>query len=139
MLFAGVAWLTGCAKPLVGAVSTSPARIELTEGRVDGDRHVVLHFTVSNGGQPDPLSHVRALLPAFTLAGLATEPVSGLAAWRSYLLIGNERLVALPVAGPGTPPEHVLTDTRQPWFEDGGKLDDLGGGHFTYTFATALP
>ena len=138
LLAAGVAWLAGCARPQVGAVSTAPARIELTAGRVDGDRRVVANFTVSNGGQPAPLSHVRSLLPAFTLAGLATEPVSGLVAWKSYLLVG-ERLAALPVAGPGTPPELVLTDTRQPWFEDGGKLDDLGGGHFTYTFATALP
>ncbi len=139
MLAAGVAWLASCARPQVGAVTTAPARIDLTAARVDGDRRVVARFTATKGGQPAPLDLVRTLLPAFTLAGLAAEPVSGLPAWRSYLLIGDERLAALPVAGPGTPPDLVLKDTRQPWFEDGGALGDQGGGSFTYTFATALP
>ena len=139
MMAASVAWLAGCARPQVGAVSTAPARIELTSARVDGNQRVVVRFTVSKGGQPVPLAVARTLLPAFTLAGLAKEPVSGLAAWKSYLLVGDEQLAALPVAGPGTPPELVLKDTRQPWFEDGGALEDQGGGSLAYTFATALP
>lgn len=137
MVAASVAWLAGCARPQVGAVSTAPARIELTAARVGGDRRVVVRFTVSKGGQPVPLAVARSLLPAFTLAGLAAEPVSGLAAWKSYLLLGEERLAALPVAGPGTPPELVLKDTRQPWFEDGGALEDQGVGSLAYTFCNS--
>ncbi|GEJ56497.1 multiheme c-type cytochrome [Anaeromyxobacter diazotrophicus] len=128
-----------CSQPRVGATASAAPRIEITGASVDGARHVVVSFSVTRGGEGVPGPAARAMAPSWTLAGLATEPVSQLPAWRSYLLVGDELLQQLPVAGPGTPPELVAKQSRQPWFEDGGTVQELSVGTFRYTFATALP
>jgi len=102
------------------------------------DGHVWAEMQVTKDDLPLDGAALAELRPAFTLAGLAREPVSDLPAWRSYLPLGRQRIARLPVAGPGTPDAAVLLDVRQPGAEE-AQPEDLGGGRFRHVFATALP
>ena len=130
--------------PKVGEVQSGATygpgiRIEITGASVGAGGRVVASYTLSKDGQGMTGAVAARMQPAWTLAGLSTDPVSKLPWWKSYLLIGNARIPQLPVAGPGTQPEQVLYDTRQPGPDVDGTIQDLGDGRFTYTFATPLP
>jgi len=128
-----------CRSPMTGPPTSSAARIVVTGASVDPGRHVVVSYSIQRNGVGASLAVATGVQPAWTLAGLGVEPVTGLPAWRSYLLLGADVIPRLPVAGVGTPEPFVLQGTRQPWYEDGGEVRDQGGGNFTYTFATPLP
>ena len=130
--------------PRIGQVESKTTylpgiRIEITGATVGADDRVVASYTLSKDGEGLTGAVAARMQPAWTLAGLSKDPVSGLPAWKSYLLIGNTRIPLLPIAGPGTPPDQVLHDTRQPGPDVEGTIQDLGDGKFTYTFATPLP
>jgi OmcA/MtrC family decaheme c-type cytochrome len=115
-------------------------QVHITGASVDAaTRAVVVSYTLSEDGAGMTGAVARRMLPAFTLAGLATEPVSGLPAWRSYVLSGKGRISRLPVAGPGTPDAAILRDTRQPGADVDGAVNELGQGRFTYRFTVRLP
>lgn len=137
LCLASMGW--ACTAPTAGPRSSSPASIVITGASVDAGRHVVVTFAITRGGLGVPLDAARAAQPAWTLAELAVHPSTKLPTWKSYLLSGADTLPRVPVAGPGTPDPFVLRDARQPWYEDGGLVHDLGRGSFTYTYATALP
>ena len=124
--------------PHVSAPPPKGPSIAIGAAEVDAARRVVVTVQVTRDGNPLGLEAARALGPAFTLAALGTEPVSGLPAWRSLVLSGAETLENLPVAGPGTPLAAVLVNARQPGADTEGSWSEQGGGTFTYTFATAL-
>jgi OmcA/MtrC family decaheme c-type cytochrome len=133
----------GCTGPAVGPADTAPPpstgyRLTLTAAHVDADLKAVVDLTLTHDGAPVPAADLPRLLPSFTLAALLTDPVSGLPAWQGTVLTGA-RIPRLPLGGPGTPPGLVLSGSRQPGAETGGTFDDLGGGAFRYTYATALP
>jgi OmcA/MtrC family decaheme c-type cytochrome len=141
-----LASLAACQKPpvvgsQVGAVQgpTGP-KVEITSLGVNATGQVVIAYTLSKDGSPVSGTAATALDPAFTLAALGTEPVSGLPAWRSLLLTGAEKLKALPVSPPGTPAakEVILTDSLQPGPDVGGTVEDLGNGQFRYTYSSAV-
>jgi OmcA/MtrC family decaheme c-type cytochrome len=125
--------------PHVSAPPPKGASISIAGAEVDSARHVVVTVQIVRDGNALGLEAARALGPAFTLAALGTEPVSGLPAWRSLVLSGAETLEKLPVAGPGTPLVAVLESARQPGAETEGTWIEKGSGTFTYTFAAALP
>ena len=125
--------------PHVSAPPPKGPSIAIGAAEVDAARRVVVTVQVTRDGNPLGLEAARALGPAFTLAALGTEPVSGLPAWRSLVLSGAETLESLPVAGPGTPLAAVLVNARQPGADSEGSWIEKGSGTFTYTFATALP
>jgi OmcA/MtrC family decaheme c-type cytochrome len=129
--------------PRIGAHVSAPPptgpSIAIFAAEVDSARRVVVTVQISRDGNALGLEAARALGPAFTLAALGAEPVSGLPAWRSLVLSGAETLEKLPVAGPGTPLGAVLENARQPGAETEGTWIEKGSGTFTYTFATALP
>jgi OmcA/MtrC family decaheme c-type cytochrome len=102
------------------------------------DGRVWVELVVTKDDLPLDGAALAALRPAFTLAGLAVEPVSRLPAWRSYLPLGPQRIARLPVAGPGTPEAEVLLDVHQPGAEE-AQPEDLGAGRFRHAFATPLP
>jgi OmcA/MtrC family decaheme c-type cytochrome len=135
--------LAGCKQPVVGAAQQSaqvggPA-VEISGASVDPTGHVVVSLRVTNGGIPVATrEEVAALAPTFTLAALSTHPVDGLASWKSLLLTGWQVAPTLPPGGPGTPPEKVLVDARQPGYENAGALTGADGA-FTYVFANAVP
>jgi OmcA/MtrC family decaheme c-type cytochrome len=124
--------------PPAGAPPPKGPRVMLTAAEVDAARRVVVTFETTRDGQALGIDAARALGPAFTLAALGKEPVSGLLAWRSLILTG-ETLPNLPVAGPGTPGDQVLVAARQPGAETAGAWEEKGSGVFRYTFATPLP
>jgi len=140
VVFAG-----GCTGPevgteVVGAAPSTGYRITLEAATLDAaEAHAVVTFSLTLDGAPGTPDDVANARPAFTLAGLLTDPVSGLATWQSYLLTGAGTLLQLPLGGPGTPANLVLKNAQQPGAETTGRLDDLGGGRFRYTYATALP
>ena len=121
----------------VGAAPPGP-RIALTGATVAGG-HVVASYTLTRGGSGLAGADATATRPTWTLATLGKDPVSGIAAWQSLLLTGGETLASLPIDGPGTPADQILSNVKQPGSETGGTLKDLGGGQFTYTFSAAVP
>ncbi len=143
-MLAGLALALGaaCDPPATGQRAATPPpgpSIAVTNASVDATGHVVASYTIVRKGVGVSAADAAALKPTWVLAGLATEPVAGLPAWRSYLLTGGQTLAQLPVAGPGTPPALVQQNVKQPGSETGGTVQDLGGGKFTYTFLQALP
>ncbi|MCM2333259.1 MAG: hypothetical protein NDI82_04850, partial [Anaeromyxobacteraceae bacterium] len=137
---------TACGEPEVGGKVVPPPSpagyaLGIAGAAIDATRHVVVTFSVSNDGAPVALADLPALRPSFTLAGLLTDPVSGLATWQSYLLTGSGTLASLPLGGPGTPPEHVLLNQKQPGAIAGtaANMAELGPGVFTVTLDTPLP
>jgi OmcA/MtrC family decaheme c-type cytochrome len=78
------------------------------------------------------------VVPTWTVAALSTDPVSGLAAWKSLLRTGSQSLTNNPIAGPGTPLANLDTG-KQPGSERTGRFEELGGGDFRYTFLNGLP
>lgn len=135
----------GCARspdagPPVAAPSYGPGiQVQLTGASVDAERRVVVTYTLSRDGAGMTGATARRMLPSFTLAGLGTEPVGNLPAWRSFVLTGRGRMPRLPIGGPGTPEAQVLLDARQPGADVGGAITELGQGRFQYRFATSLP
>jgi OmcA/MtrC family decaheme c-type cytochrome len=135
-----------CGEPKVGGKVVPPPsptgyRLAITGASIDATSHVVATFTVTSDSAPLALADVVALRPAFTLAGLLTDPVSGLDTWQSYLLTGSGTLANLPLGGPGTPPAQILRNQTQPGSVTGtdANLADLGDGRFTVTVGTPLP
>lgn len=112
--------------------------VTITGASVSATNQIVVSYTVAEGGQPASAAVATSLVPSFTLAGLSTDPVSGVPAWQSFVLTGGA-LPSLPIDGPGTPGANVLTNTRQPGAETAGAVKDLGGGKFTYTFLATVP
>jgi OmcA/MtrC family decaheme c-type cytochrome len=140
----GIALASACQDPRVGESASTEstavaAHVDLQSASVNGSGQVVVDFTLVKNGQGADLATAGTLLPRFTLAVLDPDPVSLLGAWRSLLLTGSQTLAQLPIGGPGTPPEHVLANVKQPGSESTGTLTDLGSGSFRYTFANALP
>jgi OmcA/MtrC family decaheme c-type cytochrome len=135
--------LVACEPPEIGArtqgaVEPLGTKIEIVDAWVDLHGHVVATFTVSDEDLPVGLAEVLALRPLFALATLKDHPVDGLRAWKSELLTGRQVAPQLPPGGPGTPPGAVLTNARQPGYEEAASLVDLGDGRFRYVFENAL-
>jgi OmcA/MtrC family decaheme c-type cytochrome len=134
---------TGCKKPAIGgavesAQGVAGPEIRITGAAIDGTGHVVVSLALADHGAPVATREAAlALEPRFTLAALSTHPVDGLASWKSHILTGAT-IPQLPPGGPGTPPENVLTNVKQPGAEADGTLAGADGA-FTYVFATALP
>jgi OmcA/MtrC family decaheme c-type cytochrome len=124
---------------LVKSAPAAGTAVLVTGASLDGTGHVVARYTLTQGRAGLGGDAAAATRPSWTLATLAKDPVSGVAAWRSELLTGGQTLAALPVDGPGTPPGQVLSNVKQPGADSGGATQDLGGGAFTYTFGAALP
>jgi OmcA/MtrC family decaheme c-type cytochrome len=135
--------LAGCKQPALGAAQQAqevngPA-IEIASASVAETGHVVVSLRVTNGGIPVATSEeVATLAPTFTLAALSVHPVDGLASWKSLLLTGWQVAPKLPPGGPGTPPDKIVENARQPGYESTGTLTG-GDGAFTYVFANELP
>jgi OmcA/MtrC family decaheme c-type cytochrome len=133
----------GCKKPAIGgavesAQNVAGPEIRITGATLDGTGHVVVSLALADGGAPVATREAAlALEPRFTLAALSRHPVDGLAAWKSLLLAGAT-IPQLPPGGPGTPPEQVLVNVKQPGAESTGTLAGADG-EFTYVFASALP
>jgi OmcA/MtrC family decaheme c-type cytochrome len=106
---------------------------------VNGTNQVVATYVLTQDGKPLTSSSAAGLAPNWTLAALSIDPVSGLPAWQSQLLTGAETLQQLPIDGPGTPPQFIAANVRQPGSESGGTVAAQGNGTFTYTFQNALP
>ncbi len=111
----------------------------ITAGNVTTDR-VVVSYHVTADGSPASQNQLTAagVVPTFTVAALGTNPVSGLAGWKSLLRTGSASLTNNPIEGPGTPLANLDTG-KQPGSERTGTFEDLGGGDFRYTFLNALP
>jgi OmcA/MtrC family decaheme c-type cytochrome len=124
----------GAARQIVGP------GIVFTGASVDSAGRVTVSYEITNAGKPVTGAAAAALDPAFTLAALGSEPVTGLRAWRSLLLTGTERIPVLPVAGPGTPagPSTVLQDSPQPGPDVGGVVTELGDGRFSYAYSASV-
>jgi OmcA/MtrC family decaheme c-type cytochrome len=118
--------------------SAAPPTVAIQCAEVNSERKVVVTYRLTAGDAGITAGTAVGLRPAFTLAALSTDPVSGIAAWKSHLLSGRQTLAWLPVSGPGTPAEQVLVDTRQPGTDSGGVLEDLGSGRYRYTFGAVL-
>ncbi|HYD55057.1 MAG TPA: OmcA/MtrC family decaheme c-type cytochrome [Gemmatimonadaceae bacterium] len=114
-------------------------QVLITGASVDEAGAVTVRYTLTRGGQAVGGEPAAALRPTWALAGLTREPVSGIAAWQSFVLTGGQTLRSLPVAGPGTPEDAILRDVEQPGSETNGTVQELGGGQFSYTFAAKLP
>jgi OmcA/MtrC family decaheme c-type cytochrome len=132
-----------CNEPRVGPqVTEGPPptgpEISVTEVSVSLANEVVVTYALSLDGAPVTGDAAAALAPAWTLAAVEKEPVSNVPAWRSLVLTGAEVLTSLPIAGPGTPAEHVKTAAPQPGAEWSGTTADHGDGTFTYTFSQPL-
>lgn len=145
-LLALLAISAACGEPQVGEKVAPPAdptgyRLAITGASVDATSRVRVTFTLTKDSVPVPVAEVPALRPTFTLAGLLTDPVSGLATWQSYLLTGSGTLASLPLGGPGTPPQHVRHGSRQPGSEAASpaNLASIGGGQLAITLGTPLP
>jgi OmcA/MtrC family decaheme c-type cytochrome len=126
------------------AASAYPAVTVESAALVAGKVEVTYKLTDLASGAPITGSTGIALTPSWTLAWLGVEPVSGLRAWRSLLLLGSTTVASLPPAGPGTPAAQVMTSVRQPSGETSGSATagptvELGAGRFKYTFANGLP
>lgn len=134
---AGVA--CGRAHGVTTVGSTPPGPSITVTGASVASGHVVASYTLTRDGKGLSGADAAAARPAWTLATLGKDPVSGIAAWQSLLLTGAETLVSLPIDGPGTPAAQVLANVKQPGADTGGTVQDLGGGSFTYTFGAALP
>ena len=137
-------WGDQVATPVAGASAyaieiTGAGVVAVTSGNVTGNR-VVVTYTVTADGAPASLNQLTAVgvVPSFTAAALSTDPVSGLAAWKSLLRTGSATLTNNPIDGPGTPPANLDTG-KQPGSERTGTFEDLGGGNFRYTFLNGLP
>ena len=129
---------------------------------------VVVTYSLTDRGTPITGANASALNPAWTLAWLDVEPVSGLPAWRSMIPTGRQTIGCLPPGGPGTPgtcvpdtsptaqPGDMVTSgqfvgnsaaapLKQPGSESSVasgafvRTEELGGGRFRYTFLEALP
>jgi OmcA/MtrC family decaheme c-type cytochrome len=132
-----------CNEPRVGPKVTEGPQptgpeISITDISVSLENEVVVTYALSLDGAPVTGAAAAALAPAWTLAALEQEPVSTAPAWRSLVLTGAEVMVSLPIAGPGTPTEHVKLAVRQPGAEWSGTTADRGDGTFTYTFSKPL-
>jgi OmcA/MtrC family decaheme c-type cytochrome len=102
--------------------------------------NVVVTYQVTADGSPASLNQLSAVgvAPSWTVAALSTNPVSGLAGWKSLLRTGSVSLTGNPIDGPGTPPE--FNDSgKQPGSERTGTIVELGAGSFRYTFVNPLP
>jgi OmcA/MtrC family decaheme c-type cytochrome len=132
-----------CKRPIVGdptkaAQVAGGPEIVITAASLGGDGHLTVSFTLTQGGAPLSLDAALALKPTFTLATLSTNPVDGLAAWKSLLLTGSQTAAQLKPAGPPTPPALVVANARQPGSESSGAFSGADGA-FTYVFASAMP
>lgn len=117
-------------------------------GAATGPRQVYVNFSVAKSGNPViGGAEVAALLPSWTIAALGVEPVTGVRAWASLLLVGAQSNPSLPVAGPGSdatctvagaPCPGVLANVQQPGAETGGQLLDHGNGTYTYIFENTV-
>jgi OmcA/MtrC family decaheme c-type cytochrome len=116
-------------------------RVQLSSATVNRlSRALEVTFIATRDGVPLPAADVEALGLGFTLAALETQSVDGAPAWRSLLLNGRQTLASLPVAGPETPPENVLSSVRQPGVDVGGTYAETGvAGAIRYTYAAPLP
>ena len=117
---------------------TGASVVPVTTGNVTTDNVVVL-YRVTADGSPASLNQLTTanVVPTFTAAALSTDPVSGLAAWKSLLRTGSQSLTNNPIAGPGTPLANLDTG-KQPGSERTGRFEELGGGDFRYTFLNGL-
>jgi OmcA/MtrC family decaheme c-type cytochrome len=120
------------------AIEITGASVVPVTGNVTTNNVVVL-YRVTADGSPASLNQLTTanVVPTWTAAALSTDPVSGLAAWKSLLRTGSQSLTNNPIAGPGTPPANLDTG-KQPGSERTGKFEDLGGGDFRYTFLNGL-
>lgn len=115
-------------------------RFVITGARIAGGA-VQATFVLWRDGVRLGAADAEALGLGWTAAALEPAPVDGAPAWRS-LLVSDDRqqlLPRLPVAGPETPAEHVLTNQRQPGIDRGGAYADAALGVVTYTFAAPDP
>jgi OmcA/MtrC family decaheme c-type cytochrome len=140
----GLLALAGCQQPPAVGPKASFTRkppgpqVTLVGATVNALRRVEVTFRVTVDDEAVDVSVARALRPAFTLASLGTDPVTGAPAWESHVLTGEETLPSLPLGGPGTP---ALADARQPGFEEDGiwSLSGTSIGQFRYAFVAQLP
>lgn len=111
----------------------------ITSGNVTTS-NVVVTYRVTADGSPASLNQLTAVgvAPSWTVAALSTNPVSGLAGWKSLLRTGSASLTSNPIEGPGTPPAFI-DGGKQPGSERTGTTEELAAGSFRYTFANALP
>jgi OmcA/MtrC family decaheme c-type cytochrome len=137
-------WGDQVVTPVAGASAyaigiTGASVVPVTSGNVTTNRVVVL-YTVTADGSPASLNQLTAanVAPTWTVAALSTDPVNGLAAWKSLLRTGSQSLAANPIEGPGTPAPFVDSGL-QPGYERTGTVEELGGGAFRYTFMNGLP
>jgi OmcA/MtrC family decaheme c-type cytochrome len=136
------------ANPVVStpAPSAGPV-VAVTGASVDATGHVIANYTLTQDGKGLTGDAASATRPTWTLAGLAPDPAtgtpsnsqSGVLTWKSFLLTSSTTIPSLPIDGPGTPPEFVLANTKQPGSETSGTTQDLGGGNFQYTYKNAIP
>lgn len=95
-----------------------------TAARVTSDNHLQVDFKLADAaGNAAPSTGVAM---SWTAAVLGTDATSGLPAWQS--------LVINPNAVKG-----AAGTTNQPTSDTKGTLDNLGGGSYRYTYASALP
>ncbi|HET8539113.1 MAG TPA: OmcA/MtrC family decaheme c-type cytochrome [Anaeromyxobacter sp.] len=125
--------------PAQSAQEAAGPKIEITGATINLTGQVVATLRVTRGGVPVATpGEVSALGPMFTLAGLSTHPVDGVAAWRSFLLTGGQTIPSLPLDPPGAGSRTALTAVKQPGAEATGTLAGANGT-FTYTYRNALP
>ena len=123
---------------------TGASVVPVTGGNTTTNNLVVL-YRVTADGSPASLNQLTAakVVPTFAAAALSTNPVSGLAGWKSLLRTGSQSLTANPIEGPtpppagGAPPGFYDTG-KQPGYERTGSFEDRGGGDFRYTFLNGL-
>jgi OmcA/MtrC family decaheme c-type cytochrome len=129
-----------CQQPTVGerAAAAAPSegpKIVIEKGELDLHGHVVATFSVNQDQIPLVLDEVMGLEPRFTLAKLTDHPADGQRTWESLLLTGAHVVPVLQPGGPDDP--DVLTNVRQPGYEE-GPLIDLGGGSYRYLFQQSV-
>jgi OmcA/MtrC family decaheme c-type cytochrome len=116
-------------------------------GSATGPRQVYVNFSLAKDGSPViGGAAVAGLLPSWTIAALGVEPVTGVRAWASLLLVGAQTNSSLPVAGPGSDGTctagatcpGVLVNVQQPGADTGGQLLDHGNGTYTYIFENTV-
>jgi OmcA/MtrC family decaheme c-type cytochrome len=97
--------------------------VTLTAARVTSDRKVQVDYTLTDPSGAG-IAAASDVASSWTLAVLAKDTESNLAAWQSLILA--------PVSG-------ALGQTSQPTTDTNGTTENLGGGKYRYTYATALP
>ncbi|HET9597044.1 MAG TPA: OmcA/MtrC family decaheme c-type cytochrome [Anaeromyxobacteraceae bacterium] len=113
-----------------GGVSTNPdpnapnLNLAVTKASVNGDRKVVVEYTLTDASGAGVAS-ANDVTSSWTLAFLSKDPANGIPAWQSLIL--------------GAPVTGANGTTQQPTSESNGTTENLGGGKYRYTYATALP